>query len=163
MIKKTVTTSPIRKKANSRNSSVSISDNISTALLSRYTLTKNRHDLVSQARKGLKPTIFDDIVNITGFRKEHVAQWLDVSEKTISNYKKENRLLSPTQGEKTLKVIALFKKGESVFGNIELFHQWLEKPAFGLFNEVPLGLMGTSTGIDLIEEELIRIEYGDLA
>ena len=35
--------------------------------------------------------------------------------------------------------------------------------AYGLGNQVPFTLMDTFTGISLIEEELIRIEFGDLA
>jgi uncharacterized protein (DUF2384 family) len=36
----------------------------------------------------------------------------------------------------------------------------VETPSPGLQNRIPKELMQTSTGIDLVMEELIRIEYG---
>jgi putative toxin-antitoxin system antitoxin component (TIGR02293 family) len=54
-------------------------------------------------------------------------------------------------------------KGQKVFGNPESFRRWLEKPAYGLDEQIPLDLLQTSGGIDLVMEELDRIAYGDLA
>ena len=62
-----------------------------------------------------------------------------------------------------LKLFSLFKKGEIVFGNSDEFQKWIEKPAYGLGYKIPKELMQTPAGIDLIMDELIRIEYGDLA
>jgi len=50
-----------------------------------------------------------------------------------------------------------------LFGSAEAFHDWLHVSAYGLGNQVPVEMMDTITGIGLIEEELIRIAYGDLA
>jgi putative toxin-antitoxin system antitoxin component (TIGR02293 family) len=58
---------------------------------------------------------------------------------------------------------ALFEHGTDVFGSVESFRRWLDKPAYGLDNQVPFALLHTSGGMDLIQDELIRIEYGDLA
>ena len=71
--------------------------------------------------------------------------------------------LDAALSEKLLKSFALFDKGTSLFGSAEGFHEWLNLPAYGLGNQIPFELMDTITGISLIEEELIRIEYGDLA
>jgi uncharacterized protein (DUF2384 family) len=43
------------------------------------------------------------------------------------------------------------------------FKSWMEKPAFGLGGSKPLRMMNTVTGMDLVEDELLRIEYGALA
>jgi uncharacterized protein (DUF2384 family) len=39
----------------------------------------------------------------------------------------------------------------------------LQKPAFGLGRVVPLQIIKTSTGIDLVMNELTNIAYGNLA
>ena len=83
--------------------------------------------------------------------------------KTINRYKQEKKKLNPRNSELILKLLALYSKGIEVFGKLESFNNWLMKPAFGIGNKTPFSLMNTSTGIDLIFEELIRIEYGDLA
>ncbi len=58
---------------------------------------------------------------------------------------------------------ALNQKGESVFGSAHAFRRWMDKPAYGLGGQVPFVLLHTSGGIDLIMDEVTRIEYGDLA
>ena len=57
----------------------------------------------------------------------------------------------------------LLKKGIEIFGTAKSFHMWLNIPSFGLGNQIPFNMMDTITGINLVEEELIRIEFGDLA
>ena len=90
------------------------------------------------------------------------------SAKLVSSVSSKNRLpggkqLSPASGELMLKILSLFKKGEKIFGNAEEFQKWIERPAYGLGFKVPKELMQTTAGIDLVMDELIRIEYGDLA
>jgi len=63
----------------------------------------------------------------------------------------------------SLKCMNLLIKGTEVFGEIDAFTRWLKKPAYGLGDKVPLDLLNTITGIDLVVEELIRIEFGVLA
>lgn len=62
-----------------------------------------------------------------------------------------------------LKIMALFQTGESVFGSADAFRRWMDKPAYGLGSQIPFDLLHTSGGIDLIMDEVVRIEYGDLA
>jgi putative toxin-antitoxin system antitoxin component (TIGR02293 family) len=57
----------------------------------------------------------------------------------------------------------MFKKGEEIFGNQEEFQKWIEQPAYGLGFRVPKSMIQTSSGIDLVADELTRIEFGDLA
>jgi putative toxin-antitoxin system antitoxin component (TIGR02293 family) len=83
--------------------------------------------------------------------------------KTFQNYFTKNTLLDASTSEKLLKLFALYQKGAAVFGSIEEFAAWLTKPAYGIGNVVPQTIIDTATGIDLIHEELVRIEYGDLA
>ena len=57
----------------------------------------------------------------------------------------------------------MFRKGIRVFGNKESFIRWINKPAYGIGEIVPFEIINTSTGIDLIEDELSRIEFGATA
>ena len=62
-----------------------------------------------------------------------------------------------------LKLEALYKKGIEIFGNRDEFNSWLKEPEYGVGWQVPLELFSTSTGIDMVMEELIRIEFGATA
>lgn len=123
----------------------------------------NQISLLTSSKKGLSAKAALDFISISGFSKEEFQETFKTTVKTIQNYATNDLKLDAALSEKLLKSFALFDKGVEIFGSGHAFHQWLNTPAFGLGNQVPFDLMDTITGIDLIEEELIRIEFGDLA
>ena len=108
-------------------------------------------------------TAFNDMLSVANYDKDFAADLLDVSYKTVTRYQKEKKKLSPLQSEYILKTIALFNKGNKVFGSEESFNRWLDKPAFGLGNKIPRKLVTTVGGINYVIDELNRIAHGDLA
>lgn len=125
--------------------------------------SENHFNLVHKAQLGLHASAFFDLLEITKFTTEELSGLLNVSYKTVQRYHKENKLLSAQQSEQLLKLISLYQKAEEVFGSTDSFNQWLRKPAPGLGGHKPFSLIQTSGGIDLVLEELIRIEFGTLA
>jgi putative toxin-antitoxin system antitoxin component (TIGR02293 family) len=123
----------------------------------------DRTALVFSALKGVPATNFFQMADLTGYKREQLAEVFDTSLKTFQRYEREQKKLNPQDSEKVLKIMVLFQMGESVFGAADAFRRWMDKPAYGLGNQVPFQLLHTSGGIDLIIDELIRIEYGDLA
>lgn len=123
----------------------------------------DRNRLVLAALQGIPALVFFNVADQTGYRREQVADVFDTSLKTFQRYEREHRNLSPQDSEKVLKMQALFSLGAEVFGSADAFRRWMDKPAFGLGNQVPFSLLRTSGGIDLILDELTRIEFGDLA
>jgi putative toxin-antitoxin system antitoxin component (TIGR02293 family) len=126
-------------------------------------LFNTNYNLVINARKGMNTKIFYDILVLTGLEKDQLANMFHLSLKTIMRYTQANKNLDITTSEQALKIVALFKKGVDVFGSLAVFRNWLAKPQYGLGRQVPFQLMETSLGIDLITEELMRIEYGATA
>jgi putative toxin-antitoxin system antitoxin component (TIGR02293 family) len=115
------------------------------------------------ARRGLKPQAVFDFILISKFSNQLVEQLLHKTLKTLTTYKQNNTPLDSVISEKLLKLFALYDKGLFVFGSSDELNKWLADPAYGLGNQVPSSLLDTITGIDLVKEELVRIEYGDLA
>jgi putative toxin-antitoxin system antitoxin component (TIGR02293 family) len=133
------------------------------AIYSRYkSKISDPATLVFSAQKGVSANIFDDVVKLFG-HNEYMAEVVELTQKTINKYRTNNIKFSPIRSEIMLKLIALYQKGVSIFGNRESFINWLSKPAFGINGYVPFDLVKTSDGIDLITEELDRIQYGDTA
>ena len=126
-------------------------------------VTPDRTALVFLALKGVPATHFFEIADLTGYKREQLAEVFDTSLKTFQRYEREHKKLNPQDSEKILKIMALFQTGESVFGTGSAFRRWMDKPAYGLGNQIPFDLLHTSGGIDLVMDEVIRIEYGDLA
>lgn len=119
--------------------------------------------MVNRAQSGLAVSAFYDLIKISGLANEELAGLLDISYKTIQRYQKDGKKLNAQNSEQLLKMIALYQKAEEVFGDLKFFNRWLRKPAVGLGNQVPFSFLHTSGGIDLICEELLRIEHGALA
>ena len=124
---------------------------------------QDKFNIVLTARNGLSTKAFYDIVMLTGIKKEELAEIFHTTMKTIMRYTQANKNLDITTSEQALKIIALFKQGNALFGDIQSFRIWLTKPQYGLGWQIPLQLLETSSGIDLISEELSRIEYGATA
>lgn len=119
--------------------------------------------LVLKAKDGIGIPVFDSMLQITGLTKYELASFIDTAPKTIDNYRTRKQKLGRIESEQLLQILNLYKKGIEVFGSIETFSQWLKEPAFGLGNTTPYELMYTFGGLNLIMEELLRIEFGALA
>jgi len=138
-------------------------ESISDLIVEYNPSIKSNIAIALEANKGIDAHTFFDIVKLSGYSKDEMARVFSTSVKTFSRYEKENKKLGPLRSELILKIMALFKKGIEIFGSLDSFKAWLAKPAFGLGSHTPFSLIHTSTGIDLVHDELVRIEFGDLA
>jgi putative toxin-antitoxin system antitoxin component (TIGR02293 family) len=119
--------------------------------------------LVIQAHEGVNAKKMQELMIETQHNNKFFADILHISPKTIDRYIKEDKKFNPTESEKILKLEQVYDWGKKVFGNIESFNRWIEKPAYGLDDQIPKVLMQTHGGLGLVEDELIRIAYGALA
>lgn len=136
---------------------------LNEAALAYQPFYANPISLLTSSKKGLDAKAAFDFLNLSGFSQEQFQETFKTTVKTIQNYSRQDLKLDAALSEKLLKSFALFEKGIAVFGSAEAFHDWLNVSAYGLGNQIPFEMMDTITGINLIEEELIRLEYGDLA
>ncbi|HYV92109.1 MAG TPA: antitoxin Xre/MbcA/ParS toxin-binding domain-containing protein [Chitinophagales bacterium] len=124
---------------------------------------RHLQNIVLAAKKGVSAKAFFDVASVSGIEKNKLAGLLNVSLKSLNRYRQQHKKLSPGKSERVLKLMRLYRKGEEIFGNVNEFRKWIDEPAYGLGNMIPETLLETSGGIDLIMEELTRIEFGDLA
>lgn len=133
-------------------------------LIGHYvTLNKSQNNIVEKSLEGLYSSAVEDFISISDSSVHFVSDVLDITTKTLHKYLKENSKLTRTQSEKILKLIKLYEVGLEIFGNIKAFNEWLDKPSYGLNNLTPRDIITLSTGIDLVQDELMRIAYGDFA
>ena len=119
--------------------------------------------MVMKAAEGLAISVFDEITRVAALNKNQLAAFIDTTPKTIDNYRLRRHKLGRIESEQLLQLMALYKKGQEIFGNSESFNLWLKQPASGLGGIIPFDLLYTQGGISLVMEELLRIEYGALA
>ena len=119
---------------------------------------KSAFDLIFFARKGVRPKLFYEFADSIKMREKDLATLLNVSSRTISNYNELKKSLEPVQSEHLLKLIALYGKGEEIFGNIDEFNYWLQKPFWNI-KEKPIDWLITPGGVDLVSDELDRVSH----
>lgn len=119
--------------------------------------------LISTVRSGISFSSFLNIALKSPFSIEEWSQFLHLSERTMQRYKKEKRTFDTLQSEKILQITLLYKKGAEVFGSEENFNTWLDTLNLSLGKVKPKSLLDNAFGIELLNDELIRIEHGVLA
>ena len=120
-------------------------------------------DLIATLRKGLSYSQFRSITQNIPLDNEEWTEILHLSRRTMNRYKEENRFFDTRYAERILEIRMLYDLGEAVFGNTEKFNTWLSRENVVLGNVVPKTLLDTTMGIEMVKDQLIRIDYGVLA
>ena len=143
-------------------------DVVSESVLGSYSSNQLRDDsnfikLVKAIRKGLPYKSFYRAQKLMNFTQQDWAEIFHISPRTIDRLKKDKKHLNSTLSEKLIEVTLLYDYGIEVFGSIEKFSTWLNRPSLYLGNVEPKSLLDTHQGIEAIKSELSRIDYGILA
>ena len=117
---------------------------------------------IRAVRKGIKFSFFNSLASKGPFKISEWSNFLHLSERTLQRYKKEKRTFDSLQSEKILQITLLFKLGIDVFGDTANFLAWLKSKNIALGGVTPKELLDSAFGINLIKDELTRIEHGIL-
>lgn len=120
-------------------------------------------DLIQMIRKGLSYPKFHSLFLEAAFTLTEWSKILHISERTMQRYESENKRFDPIQSEKIIQIATLHNYGVSVFGNAQKFHTWLYSKSIAMGGMMPKDLLDSTLGIELIQDELGRIEHGILA
>lgn len=119
--------------------------------------------VIREVRKGIAYNSFTNAVKNLPLTLKEWSEILDLSERTMQRYKKDKRSFDTLQSEKIVQVTLLIRYGREVFGDDKRFNLWLNTESLSIGNVKPKELLDSSFGIDLLKDELNRIEQGILA
>ena len=122
-------------------------------------IPQNDFALVKKAKEGIDTNVFYTFAESIKMPEKFLAAVINLSPRTISNYRDQNKSLEANYSEHLLKLISLFELGKEYLGNIDEFNDWLQKPMWGL-DEKPIDFLNTSGGVDLIIDRLERMAQG---
>lgn len=124
---------------------------------------RNVMSLIQTSREGVDLTTFDDIAEEFPFNLSEWSRILHLSERTIQRYRKDKKRFNSIHTDRLLHIIILLNKGIEVFGNKKNFTIWLNSENIALGSSKPMELLDNSFGLNLVTNELVKIEYGVLA
>lgn len=120
-------------------------------------------EMVQYAKQGVNAVTIVRLAELLEISQKKAAEFFHFSERTLRDYIKRDELLDVDSSEKIIKMFSLYLFGSEVLEGPDNFVKWLFKESHGLRNKIPADLMHTSDGIDLVYDELSRIEHGDFA
>lgn len=120
-------------------------------------------DMVYVLRDGVDLGYFYNLSNRINFTLEDWSSYLHLSERTLQRYKKQKKHFDTIYSERIVQIDLLYKKGAEVFDSEANFQTWMETVSVPLGGIRPKELLDTTYGINLVTDELSRIEHGILA
>lgn len=123
---------------------------------------KNNADFIDIIRDGIPRKSIDHLMENTGLTVVEISNIIRTSDRTLRRYTAKQKL-NPEQTERILELARLYSRGEEVFGQMEKFKSWMNNPVMALGNKKPKEFLDTSIGIELLMNELGRIEHGIFA
>ena len=108
---------------------------------------------------GLKSKSIKSLIIHSNLSQKQVSRLIHISERTLQR-NSPDKLINISTSEKLVELARLFHKGIQVFNDKEKFNTWLNRPNKSLENLKPIELIETSLGIDLVFDELLKIEHG---
>jgi len=115
------------------------------------------------AREGVSFYRLTKLSEYIGLTLQEWADYLHLSERTMQRYKKEGKTFDPIHSEKIIIIEMLYKKGIDIFGVEDNFYTWMDTKSIALGGVKPKDLLDTNFGINMVYNELGRIEHGIFA
>ncbi|MGV8815793.1 MAG: antitoxin Xre/MbcA/ParS toxin-binding domain-containing protein [Gelidibacter sp.] len=112
-------------------------------------------ELISRIREGVKKTDWKQLIHYTGSTEKEFEHILPAS---ISSMQKK-AVYGKETSERIYELARLFGIGYEVFDSKEDFKKWLMTPARTLGGKIPFELLDSSFGFEMVENEIIRIQY----
>ena len=119
-------------------------------------------DLMSITRQGLSREAVDLVAELLELSIGELAKYLHISERTLQRYS-SNKQLSPDISDRLVQIVKVYAKTFEVFEDRVLAIKWLKEPNIALGNIAPIQYLDNSSGIEIVLDELTRIEYGVFA
>lgn len=113
-------------------------------------------------RGGITRGSLDTLMEKTGLTIYELADILEMTDRTLRRYE-SNEILNRRLSERALEIAQVYSRGEEVFGDPASFHQWMQTEVPALGHRIPKSFLDTSLGIQMLMDELGRIEHGVFA
>ncbi|NBA93494.1 antitoxin Xre/MbcA/ParS toxin-binding domain-containing protein [Pseudomonas sp. R5(2019)] len=101
------------------------------------------------------------VQSVNQFKDKQVfVKIIGLSERTLHRRIKHPEPLTAEQSSSAWRLAKVLSKAEDVLGERQEAVKWMITPALGLEGRVPLDLLTTEVGFELVDDLLTRMDYG---
>lgn len=111
--------------------------------------------------EGLKSAEIVPILDYLEFKVPDIAKAAAVSASTVSRWHPTSSIGVPGSNQ-FFRIDQIIRKGVDLFGNLDDLKSWLQSPNLVLGNAVPAKLIITAIGVELVEEALDALHFGNV-
>lgn len=129
---------------------------------SSFSEVESNLDWITCIRVGVPKKALDNILEMSGLSIQEISQIMGTSDRTLRRYTAGQKL-NPEQSERVIELAKLYSRGKEVFESMENFKTWMNSPVPALGNKLPKTFLDTSMGIEMLMDEIGRIEQGVFA
>ena len=115
---------------------------------------------VERIRKGLPGEAVAALAGKMDVPKKDLAGWLHTTPRTLQRHIESGSNLSPDLSDRVVQLIRVYCRALEVFQDEVKATVWLKSPNYALGDVSPNALLDTIPGIELVLDELGRIEQG---
>lgn len=112
-------------------------------------------ELIDRIRGGVKKADWKQLIKNIGSTEKELEFILPAS---ISSMQKKT-VYGKETSERIYELARLFGLGYDVFDSPDNFKEWLMTPSRALGNKKPFELLDSSFGFEMVENEIVRIQY----
>lgn len=112
-------------------------------------------EIIDRIRIGVKKADWKQLINSIDATEKEFEHILPAS---ISSMQKKT-VYGKETSERIYEVARLYGLGYDVFDTPDDFKNWLKTPSRALGNKQPFELLDSSLGFEMVENEIIRIQY----
>jgi len=126
---------------------------------SRNIKVKNSYDYIELSRKGLTNRQLQEILIYINLSIKEVSEIISLSERQLLRYK-DDQVLRTDISAQLIQIVELYDQGYELFDDGNDFQDWMNGEIMGLGNVKPISLLDTTFGIQMVKNELGRLEHG---
>lgn len=115
---------------------------------------------VARIRRGLPGEALAVLSRKMGVSQKELAGWLHITPRSLQRYALSTANLSPEISDRVAQLIRVYCRCDEVFKDEGKVSGWLKNPNYALGNIAPMSLFDTTPGIEMVLDELGRIEHG---
>ncbi|MCG5515445.1 MULTISPECIES: antitoxin Xre-like helix-turn-helix domain-containing protein [unclassified Ectothiorhodospira] len=131
-------------------------DRVAHALYGRV---KKDYKPVNDIRKGLPASSVLNMARTLQTTENYLLPIISISDRTLQRRRKEKKLLDPVESDRLYRLAKVYARAIEVFEDEGVALDWLKSMNRAL-GDVPLMLLDTEAGTDMVERVLTRIEHG---